>query len=346
MSAFFGACLWWGGGSALFLVLFTGSVLGAGEPVVVEPQMLRFSGVLNDRRAEVSGLDWNGDWLAILPQDPLRFGRDGMLGFFGITRQDLLDAVQGRRAEPLHPVLHDCEAAGLVRIIAGFDGLEAIGLVGDRAYMTVEAKEDTVMAGYLLCGRAREVDGRSVVDMTRMASIPLGCNIPNIAEESLIVDGDRIITFSEANGANCVAEPLAKIFDDQLNYLGAMPFPTIEYRVTDATALDAEGRFWVINYFWPPERGKLKPAPDPEIARHGAPPGFDPAGCVERLLELQLLPDERIIRTDTPPIYLQTVPGEDCRNWEALARLDDLGFLIMTDKYPGTLLAFVPDPYR
>ena len=328
------------------VLLFGGLAIAGGGPAVVEPQLLEFTGPLNDRRAEVSGLDWSEEWLAILPQDPLLFGHDGMLGFFGIPRQDLLDAVEGRRTEPLHPVRHDCEAAGLVRVIAGFDGVEAIGLAGDRAYMTVEAKEDTVMAGYLLCGRAHDVEGRSVVDMTRLTSIPLGCNIPNIAEESLVVDGERVITISEANGANCVPHPLAKVFDAELQYVGAIPFPVIEYRVTDATALDAEGRFWVINYFWPPEKGKLRPAEDPEIARHGRPEGYDPDGCVERLLELQLLPDDRIVRTDTPPIYLKTVPGKDCRNWEALARLDDLGFLLMTDKYPGTLLAFVPQPYH
>jgi hypothetical protein len=326
-------------------VVWSGLAL-AGAPAVVEPRMLDFTGPLNDRQAEVSGLDWSKGWLAILPQDPLRFGRDGMLGFFGIPREEILDAVQGRRTEPLVPVLHDCEAAGLVRVIAGFDGLEAIALVDDRAYMTIEAKEDTVMAGYLICGRTRDLDGRSVVDMTRLSSIPLGLNIPNIAEESLVVDGDRILTFSEANGANVQPSPKAKVFDAQLNYTGAIPFPTIEYRVTDATGLDAQGRFWVINYFWPPERSKLKPAPDRELERHGEPAGYRADGCVERLLELQLLPDDRIVRTDTPPIYLKTDPDEDCRNWEALARLDDLGFLMMTDKYPGTLLAFVPNPYQ
>ena len=168
-----------------------------------------------------------------------------------------------------------------------------------------------------------------------MTSIPLGCNIPNVAEESLIVDGDRVITFSEANGVNCVARPLAKVFDSELNYQGAMPFPVIEYRVTDATALDEQGRFWVINYFWPPEKRKLRPGPDPEIARFGAPPGHDPEGCVERLLELQLLPDDRIVRTDTPPIYLQTVPGEDCRNWEDPGPAGRSGFSADDRQVPG-----------
>ena len=94
-----------------------------------------------------------------------------------------------------------------------------------------------------------------------------------------------------------------------------------------------------------PERGKLNPAADPELEKFGLPEGYDPDGCVERLLELQLTGDDRIVRTATPPINLKLSVGQDCRNWEAVARLDDRGFLLMTDKYPGTLLAYVPNPY-
>jgi hypothetical protein len=32
------------------------------------------------------------------------------------------------------------------------------------------------------------------------------------------------------------------------------------------------------------------------------------------------------------------------RNWEAIVRLDDLGFLIASDKYPETEIGFVPLP--
>jgi hypothetical protein len=33
--------------------------------------------------------------------------------------------------------------------------------------------------------------------------------------------------------------------------------------------------------------------------------------------------------------------GQYARNWEAIARLDDVGFLLATDKYPETIFAFV-----
>jgi hypothetical protein len=32
------------------------------------------------------------------------------------------------------------------------------------------------------------------------------------------------------------------------------------------------------------------------------------------------------------------------RNWEGIVRLDERGFLLMTDEDPDTILAFVPRP--
>ena len=34
--------------------------------------------------------------------------------------------------------------------------------------------------------------------------------------------------------------------------------------------------------------------------------------------------------------------SDNSRNWESIARLDDKGFLIATDKYPKMILGFVP----
>ena len=65
----------------------------------------------------------------------------------------------------------------------------------------------------------------------------------HIAEESIIVDGDRVITLSEANGKNVNPLRAAKVFSLDAEYIGQLPMPQIEYRVTDATALDSRRRF-------------------------------------------------------------------------------------------------------
>ena len=337
----------------IILLAFAGVFLTAaptwagGDPdgmPTVRPLLLPLAGPLADPRAEVSSMTWQGDTLVILPQFPDRFAEDGLLGFFAIGKQKILDVLDGGGREPIQPHQVLCRAPGLMGVVRGFDGLEAMGCIGNRYYMTVEAKDDTVMAGFLVSGHYDVVDGLVVMDMTSLNSIPMGLNIPNVAEEAVVIDGRRVITISEVNGLNVNPEPMAKVFNAAAEFTGSLPMPQIEYRVTDATALDEANRFWVINYYYPPERDKLDPAPDPELVRFGDPSSCDPDQCIERLLELRLTADDRIVRTDTPPLNLELLPDEECRNWEAMVRLDDRGFLLMTDKYPGTLLAFVPFP--
>ena len=330
--------------SGALLVAAPACAGGSKDIPTVRPQLLPLAGPLADPLAEVSGMTWQGDTLVIIPQFPDKFADEGMMGFFALSKQEILDGLDSEGGEPFQPHLVLCSGPGLLGIVRGFDGLEAMCCIGQNFYMTVEANEDTVMAGYLVSGQFDMVDGVVVMDMTRMSSIPMGLNIPNIAEETIIIDGPRAITISEANGLNVNPEPRAKVFNADAEFTGLMPVPQIEYRVTDATALDSDRRFWVINYYYPPEREKLDPAPDPELAHFGDPGSFDPDRCIERLLELQLTGDDRIVRTDTPPLNLELLPDGECRNWEAIVRLDDRGFLLMTDQYPGTLLALVPYP--
>ncbi|MCA9758616.1 MAG: hypothetical protein KDA27_22660 [Candidatus Eisenbacteria bacterium] len=333
---------------------------------VVEPVFLELAGPIADPQAEISGLTWKDDMLIILPQFPDRFAEAGELGFFTLTRDEILAAIDGEHTGPITPRRVTCHAPGLSRIVRGFDGLEAIGLIGDRCYLSIEADEDTVMAGYLASGRYDSQNEAIVMDLERLTAIPLGLNIPNLAEETMLIVNGEILTIGEANGANVNPHPVAKRFDAELEYLGTVPLPQIEYRVTDATRVDEDGRFWVINYLWPGDRKILKPADDPEppLDPNAKP---DPDQCVERLLELRLVRKDvgsqatsdvggevrhavgggvgqwaRIERTDTPPIYLTLQPDGVCRNWEAIAELEGRGFLVMTDKYPTTLLAFVP----
>jgi hypothetical protein len=310
---------------------------------VVPVQLIPLEGPLAVPAAEVSSMTWKGDTLIILPQFPDQFADVGKLGFFGVAKQELLAAVDDG-SQSINPHLVFCRAPGLEGVVRGFDGLEAMGIIGDRYFMTVEAEDDTAMAGYLVTGRYDMEDDLVVMDLARLISIPLGLNIPNVAEEAMIIDGDRVITLSEANGLNVNPAPKAKVFNVRAEYVESLPMAQVEYRLTDASALDDEGRFWVINYYFPGERAKLDPAPDPELARFGDPESFDPDNCIERLLELRLTADNRIVRTERPPVNLELLPDGECRNWEALVRLDDRGFLLMTDKYPGTLLGFVPFP--
>ena len=116
-------------------------------------------------------------------------------------------------------------------------------------------------------------------------------------------------------------------------------FPHIPFRLTDATSVDQQGRFWGINYKY--NRDVFSDDKVDAIAeQYGQGQSHQRYDNVERLLEFQI--DEgRVSLVNQPPIQLQ-MTNKEGRNWEAIVRLDDLGFLIATDKYPGSLLGFVP----
>jgi hypothetical protein len=155
----------------------------------------------------------------------------------------------------------------------------------------------------------------------------------------LIVD-DRILTFYEVNGAGLVPIHVANVFDFDLNFVETISFPTIEYRVTDA-ALATGSDFWVINYFFPGDED-LKPASDPLAEKFGRGPTHSQFETVERLVQMRYSPNG-IVLANTPPIQL-TLLADNSRNWEGLVLLDELGFLMATDKFPETILAFVAMP--
>ena len=323
------------------------TIAAAGAPPpqvdVVTPLILPLAGPVAAPDAEVSGLAWHGETLVLVPEEPDRFAPGDTLGLFVLEGEEIRAALAAGDGRFLTPRLLPCVAPGLIQLIGGFDGLEALALVGDRVFLAVEAKQPGAMAGYLVGGRYDLAGGVIHVDAARRTPIPLGVDIFNVAVEALVGDGERVIAIVEANGRNLRPQPLAPAFALDLSPLPPLPFPMIEYRVTDATAPDAEGRFWVINYFFPPDEAKLDPAADPEVARYGAPSWLTPHGGFERLLELQLTADDRIVRTDTPPLWLAPRPDGRLRNWEGIVRCGQ-GFLLVTDEHPATLLAYVPRP--
>jgi hypothetical protein len=163
-------------------------------------------------------------------------------------------------------------------------------------------------------------------------------DLANMGFEALTLPGDTLVALYEANGAHVNPSPQAARFDRSLARMASVPFPALEYRVTDATAVDADGRFWVLNYFFPGERDKLSPAADSLVLRHGIGASHRTGEAVERLVEYRYTPSG-IVRTDTPPLWLK-LGDAGPRNWEGVVRFGD-GFLIATDRFPRTMLAYV-----
>jgi hypothetical protein len=179
------------------------------------------------------------------------------------------------------------------------------------------------------------------LDTHHLVEIPLQSQHDNKSDESLLVLDDRILTIFEVKGQELNPHPVAHVFDYDLNSLGTVVFPHIEYRVTDATLTTDGTHFWVINSFFPGDQDLL-PHFDPLTTLFPKDLTHSKNDTVERLVEMQYSKSE-ITLTNTAPVQL-TLSTNISRNWEGLVLLEGRGFLLITDKFPETILAFVPMP--
>lgn len=310
-------------------------------PVEYPITEILLSGPVAEYTAQVSGMAWYGDHLILLPQYPGFSGEEGNHAVYALPKADLLLYLAGAVPGPLEPVPIPFVAPGLSAAIEDYEGYEAIAFLGDKAFLTIEASPGREMKGYLVSGTMAPDLSSLTVDTAVVTEIPLQANERNRADETLLIVEGTIVTLYEVNGAAITASPVAHLFDTDLTPRGTVPFPQIEYRITDATEPDADGRFWAINFFFPGDE-ELQVENEPLAERYGEGSTHTQHTAVERLVEFQYS-DSGIRLTDTPPIQLELLPIL-ARNWEGLVRLDDRGFLLITDQFPGTILGFVPLP--
>ncbi len=291
-------------------------------------------------QAEFSGMANYQDQLVLLPQYPQRMGEHEGGALFAIPHQTIIDYIQGISKQSITPRQVLLVSNGLENQISQFEGFEAIAFHGNTAYFTIEARQGLEMMGYLVSGQVIGNLEEIHLDLTSLKKNPPQVNQSNRTDEAIVIIEDRLLTFFESNGAQANPRNYVSLFDLNLNPQGDLSMPSIEYRLTDASEIDSQGCFWMINYFFPGDTDLL-PLVDPIRERLGAGASHSQSETVERLLEFQYS-ESGISLTDTAPIQLQLSKDGESRNWEGLVRLRDIGFLIVTDKFPVTILGFVP----
>ena len=293
----------------------------------IEPQYIILNGDVTDPDQEVSGLAWQDDNLILLPQYP-----KGKI--FSIPKQEILEFLDSTRTTIL-PNEINWNSSKLDKKICGFEGFESIIFYNDTVFITIEAERRKRNHGYLARGLYDKINNEIIIDRTSKVKIKPPVFLRNMTFETILRNDNFIITIYEVNAQNVNASPVYSQFNMDLELIDTKSFPFTEFRITDATELDDKNKFWVTNYFWPGDFNLLKLASSGQIEKDVLP--------VERLLEFQIVNDV-ITRTDTHPINIKLSKFGDSRNWEGIVRIDDRGFLIVTDKFPGTVLAFVPYP--
>lgn len=329
------------------LVVLTAAILLVTRPAIAGefslPEQsiveLPLAGPLADRNAEISGLAWAGDNLVLLPQYPSIFDEAGDGFLYYLPKSEIRAYLDGISLAPLEPRPIQLLAPGLEDQVSGFQGFESIGFYGSRTFLTIESGFGNNMLGLLIAGTLSPDLSVLLLDTDKLALLKPQSSYENMTDESILVFDDRVVTFFEGNGELIVAEPVAHVFDHDLNLIDMIPMTNLEYRLTD-TALVSGHEFWGINYLFPGDAYMI-PFSDPVADVFGKGASQKQFAHVERLVKFQYS-DAGIILLDTRPVSLSLV--EDARNWEGLAVLDDQGFLVATDRYPATILAFVPVP--
>ena len=195
------------------------------------------------------------------------------------------------------------------------------------------------MVSYLVWGKIDSKSLEVVINEKDIQTIKTPIQLNNISFESILINDKDIVMIYEANGSNLRKNATQTVFSHKRNNTSQINFPNIEYRITDATRIDNDGRFWAINYFWPGDKKLLNPGKDNILNRVKQGSSHFKSGQIERLVEFQMNAGEISI-SDTKPIQL-FLESDASRNWEAVARLDDKGLLIATDKHPRMILGYV-----
>jgi hypothetical protein len=294
-------------------------------------------------RAEISGMAWCGEKLILLPQYPMMYADDKEQGYvFGIPNTDLDAFLSGGASEALRPEMIPFDTQGIERLIDGFEGFEAVLFYEAGFLMSIESRQDDGMMGYLVQGTSSGECGQLTLAQAEPVPIQPQAGLGNMSDETLVLYQEQVFTLYEANGVNVNPDPVAHRFDLSLKLLDTRPMPTIEYRITDATEADPSGEFWAINFFFPGDT-KLKPGPDLIAEAYGLGESHHGQKQVERLIALRIEGDQ-ISLAEKPPIYL-ALSGAVSRNWEGLVRYGE-GFLLVTDRHPTTILAYVENIYQ
>jgi hypothetical protein len=311
--------------------------LGDVPRVRVRPREIPLAFDVDPDLLEFSALAWWGDRLLMVPQDPRVAHSSGEPHWYVLERAVLARWLDGSDPGPLRPESMSFDDDGIQERIAGWDGYEAVALRGDSLVASIERVDSGKWGSVIVRGMLRRDPLRVQLDASVLIDVEGHSGRPNFSEEALVATEDAVYALHELNGRRVNPRARAHRMGWDLTTLTEVPMAALEYRITDATDADQRGRFWVTNQFWPPEAARVRPASDPLAVRRR--PAGEP---VERLVAL--LVDSTGVHLDRSEGVIELELSEDrvTRNWEGIVRWEDEGFLIVTDRYPRTILAFVP----
>lgn len=310
-------------GKKKFNILFLPILLfGGNNPI----QEIDLEGIITNPKQEISGMDWYNDNLFLLPEN--------LGGYLFMVKKNEIQKQLSLKKGSIEPIKTMFNTPDYSKSIPGFDGFEAIAFYENSIYVTIEADENGEMVGYIAWGNIDPISYEITILEKNIQKISTPIQIDNLSYESIIRHENNLLLLYEANGSSLRKDPYQLLIS--LNDFSSKKIkgPNIEYRITDATKV-RKNKFWAINYYWPGDKKNLKPSLD-KLSKNKK---TNSDQTIERLVEFKIKRNN-ISLTRKKPINLILEEGNS-RNWEAIVRFGESGFLIATDKYPRMILAYI-----
>ena len=317
------------------LLIITGC--GKKHSKEIKPIYIPIGGDIANSSQEISGMDWYKDNLFLLPEN--------LNGYVFCINKQLLDLkINNNDTTKIIPKKIKFNTPNYKQIIPGFDSFESIAFRGYEVYITIEIKFPDSMSCVLVRGHIDEKSLEITIPEQTLTTLDVPTYVDNLSYETLVIKDDQIYALFETYGSNLIPKPYAFSVGISGNEIKKYPISNINYRITDATKIDQYNKFWVINYFFPRDKISLNPSDnDILVKKYGQGPTHSVSDRVERIVEYKIN-NNNIVLTNSPHIEIELDGEKISRNWEALARYENKGFLIATDKYPkpNTILAYIP----
>lgn len=290
-------------------------------------QRIELAGDLAKKEFEASSLAWYKNYLIILPQFPHKWDNqfDGAIYF--ISQKELNNYISGEDKSPIKGEKIHFIADGLDEIgKRDGSGYEAITFINDKVFVSIESIDKDSSSSFIVKGNLDFENRKLVLDKNSKYEIKSQTNIYNMGEEAIFTHKNYIYALHEANGININKSPFSTKLDIELNFVSKIEMPNIDFRITDATSVDSIGKFYALNYYYPGEFKKLKPSL------------VNKETSIEQIIEFHL-ENNKIELTNKNPILISNQIEKNGHNWEGIARYNN-GFLLITDMFPETILAY------
>lgn len=306
----------------------------------IKPVIISLTGLPSSNFSGFNGLTWYNDALILLPQYPVTVVSSQPI-IYALLKENINSSLAGITTLPLQPQPVPFNDGGLATRLTGFQGYQAIGVIGDRVYLIAEANPGGGVRNYLVSGSIASGLASITLDANRVIEIPLQANNSGSLYHSLLINADGLYVIPTLNGVIANPAPVGYKYDADLNFLGSQPMIGLEYVVTDATVPDANGRFWVLNRYSPGDPGALTGL-DPLAQTYGEGITHQVYEQVERLVPIEITANG-IVSTSAAPVQFE-LSARGPRNWQGISRLNTGEFLMITNQANSPVLAYLEIP--